>query len=196
MSVSQPFQPPGLLSLSDEILILVLSFLQSDGDLLSCCQTSQRFRKLATDKSLVRRLNFRRDVLVTRENWKYFFSTPLTSHLVRSLNLNGLYWMSASSIHAQVVKMRNLEELHVGDILFSARQFSSLISQLRKLRKLSLSWPWLEVKEVEEITGPGLASVYQQLEQLNIFLAVGDHCALDKVTRSGGWHGGGRAAKT
>ena len=153
MSVSQPFQPPGLLSLSDEILILVLSFLQSDGDLLSCCQTSQRFRKLATDKSLVRRLNFRRDVLVTRENWKYFFSSPQTCQLVRSLNLNGLYWMSASSIHAQVVKMRNLEELHVGDILFSAKQFSSLISRLSKLKKLSLSWTWVEV---EEITAPGL----------------------------------------
>ena len=182
MSVSQPFQPQGLLALSDEILVLVLSFLQ-DGHLLACCQTSQRFRKLATDRSLVRRLNFRRDVLVTRENWKYFFSSPQTCQLVHSLNLNGLYWMPASSIHAQVVKMRNIRELHVGDILFSARQFASLISRLSQLRQLSLSWPWLEVEEVEEITtGPGLASVYQQLEQLNIFLAVGDRCPLDKVT--------------
>ena len=152
MSVSQPFQPQGLLALSDEILVLVLSFLQ-DGHLLACCQTSQRFRKLATDRSLVRRLNFRRDVMVTRENWKYFFSSPQTCQLVHSLNLNGLYWMPASSIHAQVVKMKNLEELHVGDILFLARQFSSLISRLSKLKKLSLSWTWVEV---EEITAPGL----------------------------------------
>ena len=73
--------------------------------------------------------------------------------VVRSLNINGLYRMSASSIHAQVVKMKNLEELHVGDILFLARQFSSLISRLSKLKKLSLSWTWVEV---EEITAPGL----------------------------------------
>ena len=182
MSVSQPFQPPGLLSLSDEILVLVLSYLQSGGDLLNCCQTSRRFRKLATDKSLVRRLNFRRDGLVRGENWKYFFSTPQTCQLVRSLNLNGLYWMSATSIHAQVVKMRNIQELHVGDIQFSARQFSTMISRLSQLRKLSLSWPWLEVEEMKEITGdPSLTAVYQQLEQLNIFLSVGDRCPLDKV---------------
>ena len=160
MSVSQPFQAQGLLSLSDEILVLVLSFLQSDGDLLSCSQTSRRFRKLATDRSLVRSLNFRRDVRVRGENWKHFLSTPLVCQQVRSLNLNGLYWMSASSVQAQVVKMRNLEELHVGDILFSARQFSSLISRLPHLRKLSLSWPWLEVAEVEEITAsPALANL-------------------------------------
>ena len=56
MSV-QPFQCQGLMALSDEILVLILSFLRSHGDLLACSQTSQRFRKVATDKSLVRSLN-------------------------------------------------------------------------------------------------------------------------------------------
>ena len=51
----------GILALSDEILVLVLSFLESHGDLLSCSQVSQRSRKLASDKSLVKGLNFRRE---------------------------------------------------------------------------------------------------------------------------------------
>lgn len=172
----------GLLGLSDEVLVLVLSFLRSDGDLLNCSRVSHRFRKLSSDKSLVRRLSFRRDVLLNKDNFKFFFSIPSTCAKVLSLNLNGVHWIAASAIQAQIVKMRNLEELHVGDILFSPRQFSSLVSRLTKLKKLSLTWHWVEVAEVEEVTKPELVSVYSQLQHLNLFLGTGDRCPLDKLT--------------
>ena len=172
----------GLLGLSDEVLVLVLSFLQSDGDLLNCSRVCRRLRKLASDKSLVRRLSFRRDVLLNKENLKFFFSIPSTCAKVVSLNLNGVYWIAPSAVQAQILKMRNLEELHVGDILFSAKQFSSLVSRLSKLTKLSLTWHWVEVADVQVITSPELGSVYSQLQHLNLYLATGDRCPLDKVT--------------
>ena len=172
----------GLLGLSDEVLVLVLSFLQSDGDLLNCSRVCRRLRKLASDKSLVRRLSFRRDVLLNKENLKFFFSIPSTCAKVVSLNLNGVYWIAPSAVQAQILKMRNLEELHVGDILFSPKQFSSLVSRLSKLTKLSLTWHWVEVADVQVITSPELGSVYSQLQHLNLYLATGDRCPLDKVT--------------
>ena len=172
----------GLLGLSDEVLVLVLSFLQSDGDLLNCSRVCRRFRTLASDKSLVRRLSFRRDVLLNKENLKFFFSIPSTCAKIVSLNLNGVYWIAPSAVQAQILKMRNLEELHVGDILFSPKQFSSLVSRLSKLTKLSLTWHWVEVADVQVITSPELGSVYSQLQHLNLYLATGDRCPLDKVT--------------
>ena len=172
----------GLLGLSDEVLVLVLSFLQSDGDLLNCSRVCRRLRKLTSDKSLVRRLSFRRDVLLNKENLKFFFSIPSTCAKVVSLNINGVHWIAPSAIQAQILKMRNLEELHVGDILFSPKQFSSLVSRLSKLTKLSLTWHWVEVADVQVITSPELGSVYSQLQHLNLYLATGDRCPLDKVT--------------
>ena len=162
----------GILALCDEVLVLVLSFLESDGDLISCSQVSQRFRRLASDKSLVKRLNFRRDISLNRDNFKSFFSIPATCAKVLSLNLNGVYWIPPGVLQAQIIKMRNLQELHVGDVLFSATQFSKIVASLGDLKKLSLSWHWEDKLEVEEITKPRLASVYGQLEELNIYLTT------------------------
>ena len=175
-------QSTGLLALSDELIVLVLSFLQSGGDLLNCSRVSQRLRKLASDKSLVKRLSFRRDVKLSRQNFKFFFSIPSTCAKVVSLNLNGVHWIPAHAIHVQLVKMRNLQDLHVGDILFSAGQFSSLLSRLSQLVNLSLTWHWVNATDVKKITKPELAGVYSKLKRLNIFLATGDRCPLDKVT--------------
>jgi len=177
MSVAS-VKPQGLLALSDEVLVLVLSFLESDGDLLSCSQVSKRLRTLASDKSLVTRLNLRRDLRVTKDNFKSFFSIPSTCTKVVSLNLNGVYWIPAGALQAQIVKMKNLQELHVGDVLFSARQFSGMLNGLSQLRKLSFTWHWLTDQEVEEVTQVRISN----LEELNIFLATGDRCMLDRLT--------------
>ena len=164
----------GILALSDEVLVLVLSFLESHGDLISCSQVSQRFRTLASDQSLVKRLNFRRDISLTREKLRSFFSIPATSTKVLSLNLNGVYWIPPGVLQTQIIKMKNLQELHVGDVQFSAKQFSTMVASLGELRKLSMNWHWETKEEVDEITKPGLASVYRQLVELNIYLATGE----------------------
>ena len=171
-----------ILSLSDELLVLVLSLLPAS-DLITVSGTCTKLSRLARDKLLLRELSFRRDTSLTAGSLKQFLAGAHTCDKIRILNLNGVYWIQPSLIQSQLVKMKNLTELNVGDIGFTAKQFSSILTKLPTLTKLSFTWRWYTAPETREILKPELETFYSKLTQLHIFLAVGDNYPLDAVSQ-------------
>ena len=170
-----------ILGLSDELLVHVLSLLTAS-DLISVCQTCTKLSSLARDKHVIRRLDFRRDTRLTAENFKHFLVGSQTCDKIQTLNLNGVYWIQSSLIHSQLLKMKNLTELHVGDIIFTSKQFSSIMQSLPSLTTLSFTWPW-PWRQNTELRKPDLDSSYLNLTELRIFLAVGDSYPLEPLSQ-------------
>ena len=179
MSVLQPHDI-GLLSLSDEVLVEICSHL-TGGELLSVFNTCSRLRRLARDKKLVRKISFRNDFTVRVESVKEYFSGSCVD--VKCLNMNGVYWIQPNIITSLIMKMTSLEELHVGDVFFTAKQFSQILTKLRGLTKLSFTWTWCQDKDIQVLLSPELRASYERLETVHVFLATGDQSPLKSVTR-------------
>ena len=180
MSVFHP-KKDHILSLSDEVVVHILSFLSSGVDIISVALSCTKLARLARDKRVVRRLSFRRDTRLTHSSYKSFLSVPSTCDKIKQLNLNGVYWIQPSLLHAQLIKMKNLTDLHVGDVLFTAKQFSALLSKLTLLTKLSFTWSWSSTGDIKEILKPELIPVFQKLTHLTMYLAIGDRYPLESV---------------
>ena len=162
------------LDLSDEIIVHILSFLNSSGGcLLNISQTCKRLKRLARDKNIVKNLSLRNDFDVRAEVLKEFFSGSCDE--VKQLNLNGLYWIKPSVICSLVLKMPNLTHLHVGDILFTAKQFHSILTKLSSLKVLSFTWHWYKNSDLDVIADEKLTEVYQRLSSLTLYIATGAH---------------------
>ena len=181
MSLFEP-RSGHILGLSDELMVLVLSLLPSS-DLISVSRTCTKLLTIARDKHVIKRLDFRRDTRLTAENFRYFLAGSLTCDKIRALNLNGVHWIQPGVIHSQLLKMKNLTELHVGDIIFTAKQFSTILQKQPLLSKLSFTWPWHTEVDIRELRKPDLQVSYSRLTDLSIFLAVGDRYPLEALNQ-------------
>ena len=180
MSVFHP-KKDHILSLSDEVVVHILSFLSSGVDIVNVALSCTKLARLARDKRVIRRLSFRRDIRLTHSSYKSFLSVPSTCDKIKQLNLNGVYWIQPSLLHPQLIKMKNLTDLHVGDVLFTAKQFSALLSKLTLLTKLSFTWSWCSSGDIKEILKSEHIPVFQKLTHLTMYLAIGDRYPLEGV---------------
>ena len=171
-----------ILGLSDELLVHVFSLLTAS-DLVSVSQTCTKLSGLARDKQVIKRLDFRRDTRLTAENFKLFLAGSQTCDKIQTLNLNGVYWIPSSLVHTQLLKMKNLKELHVGDIIFTSKQFSTILQSLPSLTTLSFTWPWCKEGDIAGLRNPDLNSSYLKLIELRVFLAVGDSYPLEPLSQ-------------
>jgi len=176
------FQSRHLLLLSDELLVDILSYLSSGLDLIHCSRTCTRLHRLVQDKKVLKDVSFRRDIGVTAQNFKQFFASSSVCAKIQGINLNSIFWLNSSLIHSNLIKMKNLKSLHIADVLLSSKQFSSIISKLTSLQKLSFSWTWTSISEAEEVSDPSLSKTLSQLSCLNMYISTTDICPLDKIT--------------
>ena len=181
MSLFEP-RSGHILGLSDELMVLVLSLLPSS-DLISVSRTCTKLLTIARDKHVIKRLDFRRDTRLTAENFKYFLAGSQTCDKIRGLNLNGVHWIQSGVIHSQLLKMKNLTELHVGDVIFTAKQFSTILQKQPLLSKLSFTWPWHTEVDINELRKADLNVSYSKLTELSIYLAVGDRYPLEALNQ-------------
>eukprot|EP00092_Neocalanus_flemingeri_P016321 GFUD01017666.1.p1 GENE.GFUD01017666.1~~GFUD01017666.1.p1 ORF type:complete len:702 (+),score=167.71 GFUD01017666.1:80-2185(+) len=171
-----------ILLLSDELVVEILSFLTSGLDLFHCSLTCTKINRLVQDKKVLKNVSFRREIGVTASNFKQFFSSSSVCLKIQSINLNAIVWLNSSLLHSNLSKMKNLQELHIADVLFSSNQFSSLLSKLTRLQKLSFTWTWTTKEEADEVSKPSLSNTFSQLSSLNMYISTKDICPLDKIT--------------
>ena len=77
MSVFHP-KKDHILSLSDEVVVHILSFLGSGVNIVNVALSCTKLGRLARDKRALRRLSFRRDIRLTHSSYKSFLSVPST----------------------------------------------------------------------------------------------------------------------
>jgi len=171
-----------LLSLSDELLVEIMSNIFSGTDLMSCSRTCTRLARLVQDKRVLKNVTFRREVSITAENFKQFFLHPTTCSNIQGINLSHNYWLNPSLIISNLVKMRNLVRLEMADVKISSKQFARIIYKLTKLKTLSFTWSWTSVPEAEEVSEPSLVKRLSELTSLSIYISTSDISPLDKIT--------------
>lgn len=96
--------------LSDEILLHILSYLESVGDLISLSESCGRFRRLLEDRSVSKRITVRWNVdRVQRASIVRFLTTPCRASMITCLRLNDLYWLPSGTIRDIVLKQKSLQ---------------------------------------------------------------------------------------
>jgi len=181
MSLFQP-QYGQLLRLSDELLVEILSYIWSGSDLISCSLACLRLSRLVQDKRTLKNVSFRRDVNITAQKFKQFFSDSLICSNIQGINLNSVYWLNSSLIFSNLMKMKNLARLEIADVQITSMQISKIISKLTKLERLSFTWSWTSVSDAENVSDPALSQRLSELSSLSIYISTSDICPLDKVT--------------
>jgi len=69
-----------------------------------------------------------------------FFRSHVNPSLLRSCNLNGCYWISASTLKSLLIKCSQLEELRVAETMLTIREIVAVILlKCSKVTKLSFS---------------------------------------------------------
>ena len=69
-----------------------------------------------------------------------FFKSHVNPSLLCSCNLNGCYWISASTLKSLLIKCCNLEELHVADTkLVISEMVTDILPKCPKVIKLSFT---------------------------------------------------------
>ena len=152
-------QHDSLLDLSDEVLVHIMTFLSSSEDVMNTSLVCTKLKRIATDKKIMGRISFRKNFNMNNENIKKFLTIAAASGNTKVLNLNRLFWITPSIVHDQIVKMKNLEELHVVEINFTTNQFSTILSKLNNLKNLSFSWTWS--KNTEDLLKPAETRGYK-----------------------------------
>jgi len=135
----------------------ILSLLPSGLDLLNCSLCCTRLSRLVQDKKVLQTVSFRRELGITAQSFKQFFLPRAVCANIKGINLNSIYWLNSSLIFSNLMKMKNLERLHIADIQLTSNQFSSIISKLANLVSLSFTWTWTTVNEAEEVSASSLS---------------------------------------
>ncbi|XP_045624591.1 F-box/LRR-repeat protein 18 [Procambarus clarkii] len=148
--------------LPDEILLRILRHL-SCRDLLVVSCVSNRFSSLVSDRDVVRYLDLRKVYNCTTEDFKTFFLPRTRCRNVQQINLDHVYWIKLPSF---VVKLKNVESLHMAGTPLTFLQLKWILIACTKLQDLSISWPDdMETDNAKQWVG-GFAEVKNVLSEL------------------------------
>ncbi|XP_023326469.1 uncharacterized protein LOC111699921 isoform X4 [Eurytemora carolleeae] len=126
-----------LLNLSDEILVHILAYLCSV-DLIQLYKVNKRIWNLSRDKTLSRRLNFRREARFDLKDFKKYLSNPVFEN-IEALNLNSIYWIPAREFRF-LIKCKKLKCLHIADTKLLSQDVLAFLAELPLLENISFSW--------------------------------------------------------
>ncbi|XP_077380260.1 F-box/LRR-repeat protein 18 isoform X2 [Festucalex cinctus] len=135
----QPEEDPamatvGMSDLSDEILLCILRYVPVCDLLANVAPVCQRLQTLCRDKSLLAHVCLTEEYTMNEETFRHALR-QLSSH-VRSLSLNGVYWLSGGALDA-AGRCKAVARLDVSGWRLTAPRLSRLVASLPLLRSLA-----------------------------------------------------------
>ncbi|XP_078321469.1 F-box/LRR-repeat protein 18-like [Crassostrea virginica] len=146
--------------LPDDLIIRIFSNVSTE-DLCTIYNVSRRFRRLAFDRSLVRRSDFEQCYGITSTTFSDFIKCNCS--LLETLSLNHCYWLTGRHVESAVLKCKQLTQLYVLDVSLSTKQLCKILSALTKLEALAFT-----VASVDEFDNNLNASESAQRTMCNI----------------------------
>ncbi|XP_076035175.1 uncharacterized protein LOC143021501 [Oratosquilla oratoria] len=148
--------------LPNEILLKIFKYLPHE-DLIWIGTVCRRFDDLSSDKSVIENVNLDKSQQYIEKDFICFFSKKIRCLNIRRISLNNIYWVRLPSL---VVKLNNLETLHLVGTTLTFLQFKWILTSCPKLKKLSISWPEDMQTYNKKLWSGGLNEVSEVLSHL------------------------------
>lgn len=121
-----------------EIILHILSFLPV-ADLIRVSRVNKKISELAGDQQLVRELDLRQAYTCSQDDLKLFLRPKGRCLLVHRLDMDCVYWFRPP--FDTIIRMKNLNALHLRGIPLTLRQLHGLLTADLPLQELSIDWP-------------------------------------------------------
>lgn len=158
-----------LLSLPDEILLMILGYCSSV-DYVLISRVCRKLNDILCDQKLCRVINFHYETNLPRDFKSFLTFRPRAANII-TIDLTSCYWLTSSFIRDLLSRLRNLENVLVADTTLSAPHLRSLLLSLPRVKRLS--WTWKNT-----LKPGGLEVALKRLEFL--YLCVFEYKALNR----------------
>ncbi|GLV45992.1 hypothetical protein CBL_13443 [Carabus blaptoides fortunei] len=121
----------------EEIIINILLYL-SPIDRFNFGKTCKLFNRISLDRIVLKKVDFSHNYTFRTVHWKQI-TRQACAHLVHTLNLNGITWLSNSELISGLARMVNLEKLFLLDANISTSDLKTVFKTTMKIKKLAIS---------------------------------------------------------